>query len=147
MDAVSIASVLLPRLDHSVGEKLQMQSKQEVLSYIKLHVDPARWAELSLTADGLANWASLAFGLQKMATSYEPSGLVTSIDVFYAIPLRALSLMKEEWRKGHLSKWPDFVKSEPRFHDVGGEHYTMIGPDHVHGFQKKLKAALTERGV
>ena len=131
----------------SVGEKLQMQSKQEVLSHITLHADPARWAELSLTVDGLANWASLAFGLQKMATSYEPSGLVKSIDVFYAIPLRALSLTKEEWREGHLSKWADFVESEPRFHDVGGEHYTMIGPDHVHGFQKKLKAALTERGV
>ena len=131
----------------SVGEKLQVQSKQEVLSYITLHADPARWAELSLTVDGLANWANLAFGLQKMATSYEPSGVVKSIDVFYAIPLKALSLTKGKWRDGHLSKWADFVESEPRFHDVGGEHYTMIGPDHVHGFQKKLKAALADRGV
>lgn len=131
----------------SVGEKLQMQSKQDVLSYITLHADPARWVELSLTVDGLANWASLAFGLQKMAKAYEPSGLVKSIDVFYAIPLSALSLTKEEWRDGHLSKWADFVESEPRFHDVGGEHYTIIGPDHVHGFQKKLKTALADRGV
>lgn len=131
----------------SVGEKLQMQSKQEVLSYITVRADPARWAELSLTVDGLANWANLAFGLQKMATLYEPSGLVKSIDVFYAIPLRALSLTKEEWRDIHLSRWADFVESEPRFHDVGGEHYTMIGPDHVHGFQKKLKTALADRGL
>ena len=131
----------------SVGEKLQTQSKEEVLSYITLHADPARWAELSLTVDGLGNWANLAFGLQKMATSYEPSGFVKTIDVFYAIPLRALSLTKEEWRDGHLSKWANFVESEPRFHDVGGEHYTMIGPDHVHGFQKKLRAALKDRGV
>ena len=130
----------------SVGKKLQTQSKQEVLSYITVRADPMRWAELSVTVVGLTNWANLAFGLQKMATAYEPSGLVKSIDVFYTIPLRALSLTKEEWRDGHLSKWADFVESEPRFHDVGGEHYTMIGPDHVHGFQKKLKTALADQG-
>ncbi|KAF6238851.1 hypothetical protein HO173_002723 [Letharia columbiana] len=131
----------------NAGDKLDGRSEQNALAYIKSSADPARWAELSLSPESLSNWASLAFGLQSMARLYEPSGLVKTMDVFYATPLKVLALSRKEWLDGHLRKWTGFVDTEPRFHEVEGAHYTMIGPDHVFGFQKKLKRALKSRGV
>ncbi len=34
---------------------------------------------------------------------------------------------KEEWLAVHLSKWTGFGRTEVRFHEVGGLHYTMMG--------------------
>ena len=131
----------------TTGKNLEGQSKQEALAYITSSADPARWAELSLSLEGLTNWTNLAFGLQSMARLYEPSGHVKMMDVFYATPLKVLALSRKEWLDGHLSKWTDFVDTEPRFHEVDGAHYTMIGPDHIFSFQKKLKKALENRGL
>ena len=109
--------------------------------------DQARLAELSLTPAGLVNWASLAYSLQSMAVEYEPTGGVDSIDVFYCTPLAVVSASRQEWLAEHLSKWRDFSRSEPRFHEVQGEHYTMLDPDNVYSFQHTLKQALKARGL
>jgi thioesterase domain-containing protein len=85
--------------------------------------------------------------LHEIAWDYEPSDTVNSIDVFVAIPLSAVAKNKEEWFEEQLSRWVDFSKSQPRFHDVQGEHFNMIGPEHCFSFQKKLKAAMAARGV
>ena len=69
------------------------------------------------------------------------------MDVFYAIPLAMVASSKSEWLENHLSKWDGFVREAPKFHEVDGAHYTMIGPDHVFSFQKKLRAVLTARGL
>ena len=108
---------------------------------------PARMAELSLTPDALAHWAGVAFSLQSMARDYEPRGTVGAMDVFYCVPLAAVASSKEEWRVHHMSQWAEFCRTEVRFHDVGGSHYTMIGPEHVGGFQRKLRSALRARGL
>ena len=89
----------------------------------------------------------MAYGLQSMARDYEPSGSVQQMDIFYAIPLVLVASNKGEWLDKHLSKWEGFVRSEPRFHEVDGAHYTMIGPEHVFSFQKKLKGVLAARGL
>ena len=131
----------------AMASELQGQSKQQKISHVLQVADPDRWAELSLSKEAIANWADLAFGLQSMARSYEPTGRVGGMDVFYATPLKIVSLDRKEWLERHLSRWEDFTASEPRFHEVGGEHYTMIGPEHVFGFQKKLRKALDARGI
>ena len=127
--------------------ELQKSSREQALSHVFKVANPARLVELSLTTEALANWADLAFGLQSMAKEYEPSGSVRVIDIFYAIPLKMLAVSKEEWLDKHLGRWADFCETEPRFHEVDGAHYTMIGPDHVHNFQKKLRKALKDRGL
>ena len=127
--------------------EMQKLSRQDGLSHIVQIADPARMTELSLTPQALANWANLAFALQGIARDYEPSGSVAAIDVFYAVPLAAVAQSKAEWVNGPLSKWKDYCRTRPRFHDVDGAHYTMIGPAHVYQFQKKLKIALKLRGV
>lgn len=122
-------------------------SKEEALTEIAKLIDEARMVELSLTPEALENWADLAFGIQSMATSYEPSGSVPVIDIFVADPLKMVAVNKEQWIREKLSKWSDFCESEPRFHDVGGEHYTMIGENHVLSFQKTFRKALEDRGL
>jgi thioesterase domain-containing protein len=82
-----------------------------------------------------------------MAVDYEPDGAVAGIDVFYCHPLAIVASSKEEWRENHLSKWRDFTRSEPRFHEVGGAHYTMLNTEHVFAFQKTLRGALEARGL
>ena len=69
------------------------------------------------------------------------------MDVFYAVPLAAVAQSKKEWVEGPLSKWQDFVKEAPRYHEVDGAHYTMISPENVQRFAKKLKSVLQARGL
>ncbi|TGO23553.1 hypothetical protein BPAE_0128g00040 [Botrytis paeoniae] len=94
----------------------------------------------------LGNWVDLSYRLQSMAGNYDPSGTVAMIDIFVAEPLQAVAADKEDWRKNFLSKWADFSRSKPRFHDVMGEHYTMIGADHVFSFQQIFRKALEAGG-
>ena len=126
---------------------LRPLSKQGALAKVVEIANPTRMAELSLTTDALYNWANLAFALQGMAKEYEPAGHVACMDVFYAIPLAAVAQSKKEWVEGPLSKWRDFVREEPRYHEVDGAHYTMISPEHVQRFAKKLKSVLQARGL
>ncbi|GAW24173.1 hypothetical protein ANO14919_137540 [Xylariales sp. No.14919] len=92
-------------------------------------------------------WVDVVSGLQCIAAGYDPVGKVDSIDVFQAIPLRAVARSQEEWFQEHLSKWADFVREPPRFHAVQGAHYTMLGSEHVRSFAVTLIKALNVRGV
>jgi thioesterase domain-containing protein len=121
--------------------------KIEALEQVMSVMDRSRWIDLGLEQPALARWADVAYGLQSMAVEYEPSGVVSGIDVFHAIPLQRGAASREEWIKVHLSKWSAFARSEPRFHEVGGAHYTMIGPEHVTEFAATLKKALHARGL
>ena len=131
----------------SVANHVASISRPEALDVVFKAADLARVNELSLTRDGLERWATLAYGLQSMARDYEPSGQVSSIDIFCAVPLAVVAENKETWRTQHLSRWADFCAAQPRIHDVDGSHYTMIDEDHVFGFQKKLRRALKVRGL
>ena len=118
-----------------------------VLARVVAASDHQRMYELGLDGTKLAKWADVALSLQSMAREYDPSGEVDSIDVFYAIPLISVSRNKEEWLRDHLRRWKEFSKTAPRFHEVDGAHYTMISPEHVFSFQKKLKRVLADRGL
>ena len=131
----------------SVVPPLSASATAHVLARVLEAADPARLAELALSPRSLVRWADIAFGLQGMATAYEPSGSVGGMDVFYCVPLEAVAASKEEWREKHISRWRDFSRSEPRFRNVEGEHYTIIGPRYVRGFFGTLRRALEERGL
>ncbi|RDA89001.1 hypothetical protein CP532_0607 [Ophiocordyceps camponoti-leonardi (nom. inval.)] len=128
-------------------DNLLALDRREALEKVMSEADRDRMRELGLDEQGLARWADVAFGLQSMAVDYEPSGRVDVLDVFHAIPLKVAARSREEWLTVHLVRWGDFCDSDVRFHEVGGEHYTMLGPEHVVGFAATLKAALRERGV
>ena len=132
---------------HEISAEMHKLSNDEVLERVMQIAPPARLEELSLTKKKLATWASLAHAMQYAAREYDPSGCVGGIDVFFATPLLAVAENKEDWVANHLSKWKDFSRSEPRFHEVAGAHYTMLGPKHILSFQKKLKSVLSDRGL
>ncbi|KAI9840147.1 MAG: putative NRPS-like protein biosynthetic cluster [Thelocarpon superellum] len=132
---------------HEVSAEMHRRTPEEVLDHLMRLAPPARLEELSLTKQKLSTWASLAENLQAAARNYDPSGSVACIDVFFAIPLKAVAKNKQDWVQNYLSKWKDFSRSAPRYHEVNGAHYTMMGPEHILSFQKKLKAVLHERGL
>ena len=132
---------------HEISPEMHLLSHEEVLDFIISKAPPARMTEMALDKQKLSNWADLAYRMQAIAQDYDPSGIVTSMDVFYAIPLAAVARDKQQWREGHLNKWADFVATPPKFHEVEGAHYTMISPTHVFTFQKALRAAIHARGL
>ncbi|KAI9676977.1 MAG: putative NRPS-like protein biosynthetic cluster [Caeruleum heppii] len=132
---------------HEISPAMHKYSHDQVLDFIMEIAPPARLTELSLDKKKLATWASLAHAMQYAAREYDPSGSVDCMDIFFAIPLSAVAKNKQDWVANYLSKWKDFTRSEPRFHEVDGAHYTMMGPEHVLSFQKKLKSVLSERGI
>ncbi|KAH8588164.1 Alpha/Beta hydrolase protein [Bisporella sp. PMI_857] len=131
----------------NLAEELHTALREEVLAHVLTSADPARLAELALTPLALVSWANLAYALQSMAVDYEPSGSVAGMEVFYCTPLAVVAASREQWLAEHLSKWKDFVRGEVGFHEVGGEHYTMLGKEHVFGFQKTLRRVLQAKGL
>ncbi|CCT61194.1 hypothetical protein IAQ61_004987 [Plenodomus lingam] len=122
-------------------------SPTEAMEIVYNMAEKPRWDELKLEAASLARWVNVAFGLQQMASDYDPCGQVKSLDIFYCTPLKAVADSRETWRDKYLSRWADFVHETPRFHAVDGEHYTMIGTDHVASFAQTLIQALKARGL
>jgi acyl-CoA synthetase (AMP-forming)/AMP-acid ligase II/thioesterase domain-containing protein len=106
-----------------------------------------RLTELQLDGEALANWAMLAHRLQGMARDYEPSGSVKVMDVFHAIPLREAARDRRDWLENHLSKWKDYVTEPVVYHEVGGAHYTMLGPEYVEAFAATLTQVLRNKGL
>ncbi|KAK3360903.1 hypothetical protein B0T24DRAFT_653011 [Lasiosphaeria ovina] len=133
--------------DSDDGSRFRGLSRAAALEQVVAEAGAPKLGELGLTRDALARWTDVAFGLQSMAVNYEPSGSVAALDVFYAVPLRAVAKSREEWLVVHLARWADFCTEKVRFHPAAGEHYTMIGPDHVDTFAHTLAAALAARGL
>ncbi|KAI1737829.1 hypothetical protein F4680DRAFT_460178 [Xylaria scruposa] len=129
--------------EHGFGAITHSEAMMRIISL----ADPKRLSELNLSSEDLSSWVDVAYGLQSMASDYEPTGEVNNIDVFHAIPLKAAAASQEEWVGEHLAKWANFCRTTPKFHKVGGAHYTMINPDHVGSFAITLKKALQDRGV
>ena len=118
-------------------------------SVVKAVFDAApqsRLAELELTPEDFSKWADLAHSMQFMARRYNPEGHVSRMDVFYCKPLAVVAQTKRQWLDNHLYRWRE-VASDVQFHEVGGEHYTMLDENHVDAFAKTFSAALASRSL
>lgn len=126
--------------------QLRHLSREEQLAHFIDIAPKARLAELDLTLEKFTAWATLADGLTDLGRTYAPGGSVRSMSVFYAVPLRGT---KEDWLKNELSRWDEHCP-DVRYLDVPGEHYTLMGPNHVAVFQsilrKELDRALGDAG-
>lgn len=121
--------------------ELRPLSKQEQLSRLIEIAPRNRLAELDLDLERFTAWADLADGLTGLGRTYQPAGSVARMSVFYAIPLRG---SKQDWLNNELKRWEDFTREAPRYIDVPGEHYTLMGPKHVTVFQSILRAELDQ---
>ncbi|MGW3030765.1 alpha/beta fold hydrolase [Streptomyces sp. NPDC001178] len=120
-------------------DRLRPLTRDEQLAYFIDHAPEGRLAELDLTFEKFKAWAELADSLTDLGRSYAPSGKVRSMSVFYAIPLRGT---KEDWLENELRRWDEHTTEENRYIDVPGEHYTLMGPQHVAAFQSILRREL-----
>lgn len=120
-------------------DQLRHLPRAEQLAHFVEIAPKARLAELDLTLEKFTAWAELADGLTDLGRSYSPSGSVRSLSVFYAVPLRGT---KEDWLNNELSRWDEHAREANRYLDVPGEHYTLMGPQHVATFQSILRKEL-----
>ncbi|MFE5966460.1 AMP-binding protein [Streptomyces sp. NPDC056463] len=118
---------------------LRPLSRREQLGHLIEIAPPDRLAELDLDLERYTAWAELADGLTGLGRSYRPTGTAARMSVFYAVPLRGT---KQDWLDDELKRWEDFTREKPRYIDVPGEHYTLMGPKHVAVFQSLLRAEL-----
>ncbi|CAG8961336.1 hypothetical protein HYFRA_00013797 [Hymenoscyphus fraxineus] len=138
--------IITEQRSEELVEELRKLPQPEQVAVLLAESDQTRCAELGLTQASLLNWTHVAWSLQKIGWEYDPSGSVPSMDVFYCQPLKIVARTREEYRNTKLNHWEDFVH-DVKFHEVDGEHYTMIGSEHVFKFQQTLKECLAARGV
>lgn len=119
--------------------RLRGLPREEQLAHIIDLAPKRRLAELDLDLRKFTDWAELADGLTDLGRTYQPSGTVRSMSVFYAVPLRGT---KEDWLRRELHRWDEHTTGTVRYLDVPGEHYTLMGPRHVAAFQAILRHEL-----
>ncbi|MGP3991727.1 alpha/beta fold hydrolase [Streptomyces sp. 3N207] len=118
---------------------LRELSEADQLSYLVDHAPERRLTELDLTTERFANWVHLAQNMVHLGRTYEPSGSVGQVRVFYCTPLRGT---KQEWLDNQLRHWDDFTRERNAYIEVDGEHYTLMSPQHVQTFQATLRQEL-----
>ncbi|MFI1227168.1 MULTISPECIES: AMP-binding protein [unclassified Streptomyces] len=111
----------------------------EMIRRLMAAAPPERLDALDLDARKLENWANLANSITDLGRSYEPSGTVPSMTVFYANPLRGT---KQAWLDDELRRWDGHTTGPNRYIEVDGAHYTLMGPQHVASFQATLRREL-----
>ncbi|KAJ5263652.1 Thioesterase [Penicillium angulare] len=121
-------------------------SHRDQIATVLAESEPERTARLGLTPQSLFTWVNVALSLQKIGWTYDPSGMVSRMDIFYCQPLKDVASSREEYRNDKLNHWTDFAR-DVKYHEVGGEHYTMIGPEHLPKFQQTLKRVMAARGL
>ncbi|MFE6163933.1 alpha/beta fold hydrolase [Streptomyces sp. NPDC056486] len=110
------------------------------LAYLVDHAPKRRLVELDLTVEQFTTWVHLAQSMVHLGRTYEPSGSVDDVRVFYCTPLKGT---KQEWLDNQLRHWDDFTRGPNQYIEVDGEHYTLMSPQHVQSFQATLRNELT----
>ncbi|KAG2346155.1 atromentin synthetase [Suillus weaverae] len=129
---------------NDLAPALRPMTRKQQLEVVWKLSSPERLVELQLTAEKLDHWVDIAGSLIECGKDYNPSGSVSAVDVFYAIPLRG---SKSDWLNNQLNAWSNFSRSEPSYTDVPGQHYTLMDFDHVPQFQKIFRGRLEARGL
>lgn len=140
-------SIITEERSEELVHELRQLPHDEQVARLLSESDQQRCADLALTHASLLKWVDVSWSLQKIGWEYEPSGNVSHMDIFYCEPLKDVASNRVEYRKNHLNHWVDFIRSDLRFHEVEGQHYTMIDQDHCPKFQQILKKALATRGL
>ncbi|MER5850832.1 non-ribosomal peptide synthetase [Streptomyces sp. NPDC002012] len=109
------------------------------LAYLVDHAPKRRLTELDLTLERFTAWVHLAQSMVHLGRTYEPSGSVERVEVFYCTPLKGT---KQDWLDQQLCHWDRFTRQTNAYIGVEGEHYTLMSPQHVQTFQATLRREL-----
>ncbi|KAG2035527.1 atromentin synthetase [Suillus americanus] len=123
---------------------LRLLPKQEQLEFVWKKSPPERIVELQLTPEKLDKWVNLTESLFCCGLDYSPSGSVSALEVFYAIPFAGT---KVDWLNNHLKQWSKFSRGEVSYTDVPGDHHTLMDLEHVSQFQEIFRSRLEAHGL
>ncbi|KAG2355008.1 hypothetical protein BDR07DRAFT_1464745 [Suillus spraguei] len=123
---------------------LRLLTKQEQLEFVWKKSPPGRIVELQLTLEKVDKWVDLSRSLFHCGLDYNPSGSVSALDVFYAIPFAGTKI---DWLNNQLKSWSSFSRGEASYTDVPGEHHALMDLEHVLQFQKIFRSRLEARGL
>ncbi|WP_225986995.1 alpha/beta fold hydrolase [Streptomyces spectabilis] len=118
---------------------LRALPEADQLAFLVEHAPRRRLTELDLTVERFTAWVHLAQSMVHLGRTYEPSGTVGQVRVFYCTPLRGT---KQEWLDNQLRHWDAFTRGPNQYIEVDGEHYTLMSPQHVQTFQATLRREL-----
>lgn len=123
---------------NEIGESIKHLSHDDQIRWVLDHAPQTRVKELALSHAKFKRWLDVTQSLINCGKGYDPEGNVDEVTVFHAIPFRGT---KAEWLD-MLQGWDQFVRTGVRFVEVAGYHYTLMSPENVRSFSKKLKAEL-----
>ncbi len=104
-----------------------------------------RLAELNLDLPKFSLWVEVAFSSITISRTYEPSGTVEAMSVFYTSPPALFQgLSKETWVSEKLKRWETFSRQLPKYIEVPGEHHKIL-VEQLDTFEKLLRQELAER--
>ncbi|KAG1764888.1 atromentin synthetase [Suillus placidus] len=129
---------------NDLAPALRPMTRKEQLDVVWKLSPPERLVELQLTLEKLDKWVDLAGSLIDCGLDYNPSGSVSALEVFYAIPFAGT---KVDWLNNQLKPWSGFSRGEASYTDVPGEHHTLMDFEHVPHFQKIFRSRLEARGL
>ncbi|KAG1865970.1 atromentin synthetase [Suillus subluteus] len=129
---------------NDLAPPMRLLTKQEQLEFVWKKSPPERIVELQLTPEKLNKWVDLAVSLFRCGLDYSPSGSVSALEVFYAIPSAGT---KVDWLNNHLKLWSSFSCGEVSYTDVPGEHHTLMDLEHVSQFQEIFRSRLEACGL
>ncbi|WP_433221577.1 alpha/beta fold hydrolase [Dactylosporangium sp. CS-047395] len=137
-----ILTLFLELVDRNTADGLPAQldglPRDQVLAALYAACSPARLSDLDLDLGRFAAWADLTYALTSLGATYVPTGTVGTTTVFQARPLTGT---RDEWTR-QLASWRDHSRDHTELIHVAGEHYTVMAPRHLIGFQAAFKTAL-----
>ncbi|MCG9629120.1 non-ribosomal peptide synthetase, partial [Vibrio mediterranei] len=100
-----------------------------------------RIKELDLDLEKFTEWMDVASSLGMMGKDYKPTGMVNSVNVFYAEPRWE---NKFNWLNNKLMKWDDYTIGDNNYIEVEGEHHSLLDPEYVSSFQSKFRKSISD---
>jgi thioesterase domain-containing protein/acyl carrier protein len=128
-------------LNKELGRELP---SNDVCEYVLSFASADRLAELNLNLEKFSVWARVGYSMESLLYTRVNSGSVKAMTIFRSEGYDPRYLPEysstEKWRNT-LMLWDDLVL-QPRYVDVPGQHFTLMGPKHVAGFQAILRAEI-----
>ncbi|KAH8901218.1 putative NRPS-like enzyme [Thozetella sp. PMI_491] len=124
-----------------------MPTRADTMNYILEIGDKERALALAIDVAKLELISDIAENFRVNVETYEPVGLVETLDVFVADPPTYAANGRQDWRENKLGRWADFSRTETTFWDCPGIHAKMLNTQHMADFARIFKKAMKRRGV
>ena len=98
-----------------------------------------------LTHKKIYNWRGVFLNTYNMLLKYQAEGKVRQYDVFHIPPINRRMWSDDEWAK-LIHDWDPYADTV-KYHQVTGNHFTVLSPPHLEVFQRSLNRALADAGI